>query len=252
MKQNTFLSAEWEYLAMFNYEVDPAILLPHMPPGTELDLYQGKTLISIVGFLFNQTKVFGIHWPLHTNFEEVNLRYYIKHFNGEEWKRGVGFISEIVPKRIIATTANLLYNEHYSCAKMSHEITFHKDSLTANYYWQPANQTMNKLEVTAKNELQPILAGSEEEFIFEHYYGYNQLNKNTTIQYTVAHPRWQVFPVSHYSLTCDIAANYGEAFVPFITGRQPHSVFLAKGSAVTVQKPIKLFKGGTVWKNTHR
>ena len=59
MKQNTFLSAEWEYLAMFNYEVDPAILLPHMPPGTELDLYQGKTLISIVGFLFNQTKVFG-------------------------------------------------------------------------------------------------------------------------------------------------------------------------------------------------
>ena len=236
-----FLTAKWEYLAMLNYEVDPAILLPHIPPGTELDEYHGKTLVSVVGFLFNDTKVFNFHWPWHTHFEEVNLRYYIKHFDGQQYKRGVGFISEIVPKPIIALTANCLYNEHYSFAKMSHNIVTTSNTLEAKYSWQPTKQGLNFMQITAANILSPILPGSEEEFIFEHYFGYNQLNKHTTMEYAVAHPRWEVYPVTHHQLACDVAANYGKEFVPFIQGQKPHSVFFAKGSEVIVRKPIKIF-----------
>jgi len=33
---STFLTARWRYLAMLNYEVDPAILRSRVPVGTEL------------------------------------------------------------------------------------------------------------------------------------------------------------------------------------------------------------------------
>jgi uncharacterized protein YqjF (DUF2071 family) len=113
MSQKIFLSAHWQYLAMLNYEVDPAVLQPYLPPYTELDLFEGKALVSVVGFLFNDTRVLGVQWPFHTSFNEVNLRFYVKHFDGNKWKRGTAFISEIVPKIMIAKMANALYNEHY-------------------------------------------------------------------------------------------------------------------------------------------
>ena len=225
-----FLKANWENIVMVNYEIDPEILLPYLPKGVILDLFEGKALVSVVGFLFNNTKVFGVRWPFHTNFEEVNLRYYLKNFDGQQWKRGVGFISEIVPKPIIAVIANNLYNEHYSTAKMNHKIVTHEDTLSVTYNWKTKKTGWNNLSVEAGSNAQPIKKGSEEEFIFENYYGYNGLNKSTTIKYGVEHPRWQVYPVKIFQLQCDVSKLYGPEFVPFIENVKPHSVFLAKGS----------------------
>jgi len=227
---------------MLNYEVDPAILKKHLPPYTEIDFFEGKALVSVVGFLFNNTKVFGIRWPLHTHFEEVNLRYYIKHFDGNRWKRGVGFVSEIVPSPFISIIANTLYNEHYSTAKMSHQVNETPDTISAAYQWKKNGEQWNSLSVAALNKPAVIAAGSEEEFIFEHYFGYNQLNRHTTIEYAVEHPRWQVYPVTHFTLQCDVAQLYGNEFVPFIEKLTPHSVFLAKGSDVIVRKPLYIKK----------
>ena len=240
MPSNIFLSARWEYLAMFNYEVDAALLQPHLPPCTELDLYNGKAIVSVVGFLFNNTKVLGIKWPGFVNFEEVNLRYYIKHFDGKEWKRAVGFISEIVPSFLVAGMANTFYNEHYSTAKMKNDIVIADKEITVSYHWKKKNQPWNIMEVKAIKTLQQIQPGSEEEFIFEHYYGYNKLNETTAIEYSLQHSRWQVYPVVNYSLQCDIEKLYGDAFVPFIKNVKPLSVFLAKGSDVQVKMPRKI------------
>lgn len=230
-----FLTAQWEYLVMLNYQIPSEILTPYLPKGTELDLYGGKALASIVGFLFNDTKVFGIKWPFHTNFEEVNLRFYVKRFDGVKWKRGVAFISEIVPKHMIAWMANALYNEHYSRMPMQHQAHVENNFLQLNYEWQNKQQ-WNSLKVKALNRPQPITPSTQEEFIFEHYWGYNQLNKNTLIEYGVEHPRWEIFPVTYFELNADIARLYGSDFVPYLTGN-PESVMLAKGSAVTIRKP---------------
>jgi len=238
----TFLSARWEYLAMFNYEVDAAVLKPHLPPYTEIDLYNGKAIVSVVGFLFNNTSVMGIKWPGFVNFEEVNLRYYIKYFDGKEWRRGVGFISEIVPQFLVAGIANLFYNEHYSTAKMSHTISLNNNELQVAYNWKKKNQDLNLMWVKANPVLKDIVSGSEEEFIFEHYYGYNKLNETTTVEYSLAHPRWQVYPVTDYQLHCNVEKLYGASFVPFIQNVQPVSIFLAKGSDVQVKMPKKLSK----------
>jgi uncharacterized protein len=240
MSSRVFLSAKWEYLAMLNYEVDPEILKPHLPPFTEIDYFDGKAIVSVVGFLFNETKVLGIKWPGLTNFEEVNLRFYVKHFDGKKWKRGVAFISEIVPKALIALVANAVYNEHYSVAKMNHTIMHAAEALEISYNWRRRNENWNSLSITAETKLKDIQPGSEEEFIFEHYFGYNMLNNTTTIEYTVEHPRWQVYPVINNSLEADIETLYGKSFVPFISNKQLRTAFLAKGSDVRVRTLKKI------------
>lgn len=234
-KAAIFLEAKWEYLAMINYEVSPEVLLPHLPYATELDTYNNKTLVSIVGFMFNNTKVFGLRWPFHTDFEEVNLRFYVKHFDGNTWKRGVVFFSEIVPRRIIATMANLLYREHYSTKPMTHQVVVGDEEINVKYKWKHLKK-WNGLDITADTSLSEIKPGSEEEFILEHYWGYNKYDAKTTIEYGVEHEMWQVHAVKQWNLDCDVAALYGQTFVPYLT-RQPSSVFLAKGSEVVIRRP---------------
>lgn len=237
MHKKSFLSAQWEYLAMFNYEIDPDVLKKYIPPGTEIDFFNGKAIVSIVGFLFNNTTVMGIKWPGHVNFEEANLRYYIKRYDGQKWKRGVGFISEIVPKPAVSVMANMLYNEHYSTAKMGHSILHTEEKLTVEYTWQKRGQHKNRISVIASTDLHEIAVGSEEEFIFEHYYGYNQLSASKIIEYAVHHPRWEIFNVKDYFIDCSIEKLYGKEFVPFLAECKPQSVFLAKGSIVKVDRP---------------
>ena len=235
-----FLKARWQNLLMINFEVDPKILLPHLPAYTELDSFNNKTLVSVVGFMFNDTNVFGLRWPYHTNFEEVNLRFYVKHFNGKTWKRGVVFISEIVPSPVIALIANRLYHEHYSAKRMSHATLLSGDGLFLSYTWKHRNK-WNVLEATANTQLQEIKQGSEEEFIFEHYWGYNAYNSTTTIEYGVEHKMWQVQKVKDWKLDCDFS-QYGSQFVPYLSAK-PSSVFLANGSEVLIRKPVFIKKG---------
>lgn len=240
-ERSVFLKAKWEYLAMINFEVDSKILLPHLPAATELDLYKNKALVSVVGFMFNNTKVFGMRWPFHANFEEVNLRFYVRHFDGTAWKRGVVFVSEIVPKHIIAYMANRLYHEHYSAKPMRHSMSVDHDEILLSYKWKH-RKNWNSIEVTANAISSAIKPGSEEEFIFEHYWGYNKYNANTTVQYGVEHARWQVHTVKKHALCCDVASLYGEEFVPFLAAK-PRSVFLAQGSEVIIRKPEFMYDG---------
>jgi hypothetical protein len=163
------------------------------------------------------------------------LRFYVKRNEGNKWKRGVAFVSEIVPKHMIAWMANALYNEHYSRMPMKHQAHIENDFLQLNYEWQNKQQ-WNSLKVKALNRPIPIAKDSAEEFIFEHYWGYNQLNKNTLIEYGVEHPSWDVYPITYYELNADITGLYGADFVPSLS-KEPHSIMLAKGSAVTIRKP---------------
>jgi uncharacterized protein len=234
-----FLKAHWSYLSMFNYEVDPKILKPHLPLHTEIDFFNGKALVSVVGFMFTNTKMLGIKWPWHKNFEEVNLRFYVKHFDGKEWKRGVAFVSEIVPKPAISIIANALYNEHYCYMPMRHKIEALQNRININFEWKQKG-TWNNMQLETSNEAEAIKLESEAEFILEHYWGYNQLNKTTTIEYGVEHEKWQIYPVIKSTLNANITQLYGAAFAPFIDEVTPHSVFVAKGSDVVIRKPSKI------------
>ena len=94
-----FLTAQWRHLAMLNYTIDPRSFEPLLPPGTEFDFFDRTTYVSVVGFHFLRTKVFGLGIPWHRDFEEVNLRFYVRRRGAEGWRRGVAFIRELVPRR---------------------------------------------------------------------------------------------------------------------------------------------------------
>lgn len=228
-----FLSAEWRKLAIANYIIDPGRLSKFLPKHTELDLHEGKCYVSLVGFMFMNTRVIGIKFPLHSNFEEVNLRFYVTHQSENKIKRGVVFVKEIVPKTMISFIANSVYKEHYETMKMQHVWDIGKSELKIGYRWKKSG--WHHFNLTAENKPGEIIAGSEEEFITEHYWGYAAKGKSNAIEYAVEHPRWLVYPVNSFDIKLDFGLVYGSDF-SFLNQLQPASVFLAEGSEVIVRK----------------
>lgn len=233
-----FLTAEWRNLLMANYEIDPALLKKHLPCYTELDSFNGVHYVSLVGFLFKDTKVRGIAFPFHRHFEEVNLRFYVRYKDRHQWKRGVVFMKEIVPRRMITFVAKTIYKEKYATHPMKHSWQNTDRGLAVEYSWRVGSE-WNYLRALAEKEPQPIQQGSEEEFITEHYWGYTFVNAACTGVYEVSHPQWKVHKVTEYDIKCSVAKLYGKEFVQDLS-LKPKSVFLAEGSAIQVMKGSKL------------
>lgn len=237
-----FLTAEWRYLVMLNFQVQPSLLQPFVPAGTELDAWQDRTFVSIVGFLFRNTRVLGVPIPWHRNFEELNLRFYVRRSVNGEVRRAVTFIKELVPRRAIATVARLAYNEPYSAAPMQHHIgPVHPPGETPEsvaYTWR-FGAGWSKLSVEPIGAPAPIETGSEEEFITEHYWGYTRQRNGGTVEYQVEHPRWRVWQVRNPLLEGDLSGLYGEKFARVLR-RPPSSAFLADGSPISVYAPRRI------------
>jgi uncharacterized protein YqjF (DUF2071 family) len=233
-QEKIFLTAEWRKLVMANYRVDPAVLQPLVPPGTELDTWNDTHYVSLVGFMFCNTKVLGIGFPFHRNFEEVNLRFYVRFKGPEGWRRGVVFVKEIVPKAGITFVANTLYKEHYQTLPMRHSWEEGPDGKTVEYGWK-VKGSWNFIRVKTKPEPTPIPDGSEAEFITEHYWGYTQQGAGGASEYQVEHPRWNVYEVTEHAVTCDTAILYGPQFSEALD-QPPLSVFMAEGSEILVRK----------------
>jgi len=235
----TFLSARWENLIMANYAVNPEVLIPYLPKGVELDFYDGKAWVSLVGFMFKKTSLFRIPIPLMGTFEEVNLRFYVKRIDGDEIKRGVVFINETVPYKAVAWLANKLYKEHYIAIPTKYEIQINTENQLIHYGWK-INKKWNEINVNTTIESIEMIPESIEEFIFEHYYGYTKISEEISQEYRVNHPRWKVNKVLDYSINCDFQAMYGNDFT-FLNNQQPQSVIFASGSEITVDWKRKKF-----------
>lgn len=228
----TFLKAYWKDIVMINYEVPKEVLLPYLPYGTELDDFEGKYYVSLVGFQFLNSAIFGIKIPVYGSFEEVNLRFYVKRMVHQEVRRGVVFISEIVPNKMVAFLANRLYKEHYSAAKMNSKIVHSDCRKVIEYNWTKDNRRdlINAYFEAAERDME---TGSHEQFIYEHYYGYTRVSGHETWEYKVNHSAWQSNRYISHRLVCDFEALYGKPFA-FLQGLPPHSVYNAIGSAVSI------------------
>ncbi|MFI5192403.1 MAG: YqjF family protein [Chitinophagales bacterium] len=233
MNSTSFLTAEWQKLAFANYAVDPAILIPFLPAHTELDYWENQCYVSLVGFMFLKTRLRGIRIPLHSNFPEVNLRFYVRFKDQGKWKRGVTFIHEFVPKRALTLVANLIYQEPYETLPMHHEWIYGTDDLSVMYQWK--KRTWNRFQITAAKDPAIINENSREEFITEHYWGYTRLDEQTTSQYQVAHPRWEIYPVLNHSIQVDFGSLYGMPFA-FLSDQKPGFIMLVEGSSIRVMK----------------
>lgn len=229
-----FLTAKWHNLVMANYAVEPELLENRVPKGTSLDFHEGKCFVSLVGFMFIDTRVLGIPVPFHINFEEVNLRFYVKRETETEVRRGVCFVKEIVPRFAIATVARMLYGEPYETWRMSHE---EKDKVVS-YTWKKGG-IENRLHVEVAENLGVPAENSEGEFIIEHYWGYTKRGENRTDEYKVEHPKWELYKVNYAEIEVDFGKTYGAEFA-FLSDQEPASILLAKGSEIAVYKGERL------------
>lgn len=221
---------------MLNYAIDPALIEGLVPAGTELDLFEGKTYLSLVGFEFNRTRIFGFNVPFHQSFEEVNLRFYVRRSS----RRGVVFIRELVPKYAVAAVARLAFGENYSRVPMSHRIEHraHDDSVYAEYAWgSGSNACSARIKAEGSDFLPPD--GSVSQFITEHYWGYAAQAGGKSLEYEVQHPRWRVRKAKNAGLSGNAAAFYGAKLAEALS-RDPDSAFLAEGSPVTVFKGMRI------------
>ncbi|MDB4906142.1 MAG: hypothetical protein JWO05_926 [Gemmatimonadetes bacterium] len=236
-----FLTAEWRNLLMLNYLVEPGLLEPFVPMGTELDAWRGRTYVSLVGFLFADTRVLGVPIPGHRTFEEVNLRFYVRREAAGELRRGVTFIRELVPRAAIAAVARAAYNEPYLSLPMRHstgEPGVSGAPGSVHYEWKLASGWSGMRGTPGGAGVVPP-TGSEESFITEHYWGYTRQRDGGTVEYRVDHPRWTTWQLDASEVTGNAATLYGAAFADVIA-RGPTSAFLARGSRVTVFAPARV------------
>jgi len=226
---------------MLNYAVEPSVLRSYVPAGTELDLWNGIAFVSLVGFLFSNTRLLHFSVPGHRNFEEVNLRFYVRRNVDGEVRRGVTFIREIVPRAAIAFVARRAYNEPYVALPMRHEygdVAQNGAPSTVKYGWRFSDR-WTSMDVRPVGSGVPAVDGSQEEFITEHYWGYTRQRDGATFEYRVMHAPWRIWSVDDAQLAGDLAPLYGAEFASILGGPRV-SAFLADGSPVTVHAPSRL------------
>jgi uncharacterized protein YqjF (DUF2071 family) len=239
MSRRAFLTAEWRWLVMLNYEIDPRHLQPLIPSGTTLDLWQNRALVSVVGFQFLKTAMAGLPVPFHQRFEEVNLRFYVRREVGGDVRRGVTFVRELVPRSAVAFGARLVYNEPYRAVPMRSEGPL--DNVSPGriaYSWRDGSRWAHVAAVAGGAPTIPP-PDDERAFIAEHYWGYGRARDGSTLEYEVTHPRWRVWTAAASEFTGDTTRLYGPQFVEALTA-PPTSAFVAEGSPVTVYRAVTL------------
>jgi uncharacterized protein YqjF (DUF2071 family) len=239
MTRRAFLTAEWRWLVMLNYEIDPAHLAPFLPRGTTLDLWQGRAMVSVVGFQFLNSAIAGLPLPFHQRFEEVNLRFYVRREAAGEVRRGVTFIRELVPHTVVALAARVAYNEPYTAVPMRSVVPPAIASEGRVEYAWKVRASWQHIAAEFQGAAEVPAADSEASFIAEHYWGYGRARDGSTLEYEVSHPPWRIWTASNPEFNGDVAGLYGPGFVEALSG-PPASSFVAEGSEVTVYRAERL------------
>ena len=225
-----FLTAQWRNLLMLTYAVDPKVLIDRVPAGTTLDQWRGQALVSVVGFQFLDTKVLGAPIPFHQDFEEVNLRFYVRRSASGETRQGIVFVREMVPRPFVGGMARLLYREPYHIVSMRSKVNPGPPP-DVDYQWNATGKWCS-LAATAEGQASELVPGSLDEFITVRHWGYNGEPGKETLEYRVDHPRWRIWHVDSTRVAYEGESLCGHELAPYL--KNPISAILAEGSAVTV------------------
>ena len=233
--RNDFLVANWENLVVATFETERKLLQPFVPPGTELNDWNGRCCMSLVAFMFSNTSLMGIPCPFYRSFEELNLRFYVRRKEGSTWKKGVVFIKEIVPAKLIGWAGKLFYRENFISLSMRHAIYTGTNSQHVEYYWMLKKQT-NYLKI--QSSLLPAIPGANtlDTFISAHYTAFTRKGANRTLSFTIQHTPWKVYPALAFDMRIDARVLYGDGFAEAFQ-QKPLAAFLMDGSRTLVSAP---------------
>ena len=234
MSNKVFLRSNWLRLASANYIIEPHLLDKYIPKGTVLEEHNGKHYVSLVAFRYSQTRLLNIQVPFHTNFEEINLRFYVKRkIAPHVWRSEVAFTKLFFPKTALTFVAKHIYKENYETKRMRHNWSENDRQLLTSYGLK--KNRWHDFELMTEKESNVIDAHSSEAFFSKHYWGTSQINDNSCTIYKIEHPEWKVFRVNDWKINFDFNKVFGSEF-KHLTDNKPESVYLYDGSEVVVHK----------------
>ncbi len=229
-RRRPFLRARWSNLVLLTYAVPDELVQPFLHPALDLDRWEDHAHVSLVAFDFQDTRVRGRRFPGLVNFPEINLRTYVRH--GDE--RGVLFIREFVPSRIIAIVARLRYNEPYTAIDMSSATTGKGHDLAVTHRWRH-NGVKGHLSISGSQ--QSTLPSEPDRYPFkEHHKGFGVSRRGELVSYRVEHPEWAVREIHALDLQVDFASLYGPSWAG-LQDATPVKTTFAVGSPVEVFPP---------------
>ena len=221
------MTANWEDLIISTFEADKDILKKHLPQNTELDLFNGKALMSIVAFTFSKVRFFGIKVPFHQKFGQINFRFYVKSkINGA---KGVVFIKEFAPKPIIALTANIFYNEPYFTKRIKFNIDTDNNNKIIKYSYKDID-----IKTIAEPTTKPLTKNSLEEFVVDRYVAFVKSKTSKTLLYRIHHKPWRLYKTTHIEINENIISLLPKHF----NGIKHLKTYVVDGSSVSVEKGI--------------
>ena len=223
-----FLTATWSNLCLITYAIEPSVLEPRVPASLTLDTREGQAFVSLVAFDFLDTRVFGVPWPGFRHFPEVNLRFYVR--DGD--RRGVMFVREFVPQKIVSFIARRLYNEPYAATPMQSWIDTRGDDIQVEHRWSWEG-SLQRVVVAATGPPSQPPEDSVEHFFKEHQWGFGVGHSGETLVYEVRHPFWHTYDVDDCLVDVDFGHLYGSEFA-VLEDTQPYSAVLAVGSEIDV------------------
>jgi len=226
-----FLTAEWRNVLGVTYVADEALLEPHLPRGAQIDTLEGAPRVSVVAFQFLHTHVRGVPIPLHVNFREINLRFYVR-LHG---RRAVVFIREFVPRPAISIVARLAYNEPYRTVRMRDEVLARHGQIGVRHRFGPGLR--NRLEAWADPEPVVPAEDSAAYWLTHHELGVGRGRDGSARFYEVDHPVWALHEVRSLDMELDFAALYGPQWA-FLAYAEPSHVTLAAGSGVSITPAV--------------
>ena len=225
--KNIFMTGHWEDLIMVTFEVDKAILEPYLPKDTEIDLFNGKALMSMVAFTFSKVKFFGIKVPFHQQFGQINFRFYAKSKTDDT--KGVVFIKEFAPKPLIASVANLCYNEPYFYKSIRRNKTLKQGRINMKYSYGNL-----KIKASAKEKTGKLNPNTLKHFVVDRYIAYIKSYSGKTVQYKINHRPWELYDATSVTIENDILSLLPKKFKQ----AKLLSTCFVDGSFITVEKGL--------------
>ena len=230
-----FLAAQWSDLAILNYEVDPSVLLPRVPQGCELEDWNGRHFVTLTGFRVRHARVLGLPVPFHSDFLEVDFRFYVRRHAGGAWRRGVVSIKELTPRRLIAFVARQVYRENFVALPMRHALLSAAgcDTRMYTYGWQRA-RAWESLSVRSTGAPLDSPRDSEERFITDRHCGFTR-GATGAFEYQVDHEPWRLYRGDAAALDADVPRLFGQEFMEALCV-PPRLALTADGSSVIVRQ----------------
>jgi uncharacterized protein YqjF (DUF2071 family) len=186
MRQN------WHNLLFVHWEVPAEPIRRLLPPGLELDLYEGRAYVGLVPFTMTGVRPVGLPAvPGLSRFHETNVRTYV-HVGGRD--PGVWFFSLDAANPVAVVAARAWYHLAYHYARMSVEerapgqgTTPEEFSYASERRWPGPRPAHALVRGGPRGEPAPAAAGSLEHFLVERYLLYAHVERRGLYRGQVHH-----------------------------------------------------------------